>query len=50
MRTRTAPNGSADKHVKEIKLKICRQFSAKEKIRTVLDGLRGESSISEAYQ
>ena len=46
MRTKTGPNGSADKHVKEIKRKTRRQFSAEEKIRIVLDGLRGESSIS----
>ncbi|MFT6607136.1 MAG: transposase [Halocynthiibacter sp.] len=46
-RTKTGPNGSADKHVKEIKRKTRRQFSAEEKIRIVLDGLRGESSISE---
>jgi len=38
MRTRTGPNGSADKHVKEIKRKTRRQFSAEEKIRIVLDG------------
>ena len=37
MRTRTGPNGSADKHVKEIKRKTRRQFSAEEKIRIVLD-------------
>tara|TARA_B100000768_G_scaffold133403_1_gene124158 strand:+ start:91 stop:462 length:372 start_codon:yes stop_codon:yes gene_type:complete len=47
MRTRTGPNGSADRHVKEIKRKTRRKFSAEEKIRIVLDGLRGESSISE---
>ena len=47
MRTKTGPNGSADKHVKEIKRKTRRQFSAEEKIRIVLDGLRGEISISE---
>lgn len=47
MRTRTGPNRSADKHVKEIKRKTRRKFSAEEKIRIVLDGLRGESSISE---
>ena len=47
MRTKTGPNGSADKHVKEIKRKTRRQFSAEEKIRIVLDGLRGENSISE---
>ena len=47
MRTRTGPNGSADKHVKEIKRQTRRKFSAEEKIRIVLDGLRGESSIAE---
>ena len=47
MRSRTGPNGSADKHVKEIKRKTRRKHSAEEKIRIVLDGLRGESSISE---
>ncbi len=47
MRTKTGPNGSADRHVKEIKRKTRRKFSAEEKIRIVLDGLRGESSISE---
>ena len=47
MRTRTGPNGSADKHVSEIKRKTRRQFSAEEKIRIVLDELRGESSIAE---
>lgn len=47
MRTKTGPNGSADKHVKAIKRQTRRKFSAEEKIRIVLDGLRGESSISE---
>jgi len=47
MRQRTGPNGSADRHVKEIKRQTRRRFSAEEKIRIVLDGLRGESSISE---
>ena len=47
MRTKTGPNGSADRHVKEIKHRTRRKFSAEEKIRIVLDGLRGESSISE---
>lgn len=47
MRTKIGPNGSADKPVKEIKRKMRRLFSAEEKIRIVLDGLRGESSISE---
>jgi transposase len=47
MRTRTGPNGSADKYVKENKRKIRRRFSIEEEIRIVLDGLRGESSIFE---
>ncbi|MBK8840915.1 MAG: hypothetical protein IPO30_20225 [Hyphomonadaceae bacterium] len=40
MRQRTGPNGSADRHVKEIKRQTRRKFSAEEKIRVVLDGLR----------
>jgi len=47
MRTKTGPNGSADRHVKEIQRKTRRKFSAEENIRIVLDGLRGKSSISE---
>lgn len=47
MRTKTGPKGSADRHINEIKRKTRRKFSAEEKIRIVLDGLRGESSISE---
>ena len=35
------------KRVKEIRRKTRRKFSAEEKIRIVLDGLRGESSIAE---
>ena len=40
MRQKTGPNGSADKHIKEIKRQTRRKFSAEEKIRIVLDGLR----------
>ena len=47
MRTKTGPNGSADRHVNKIKRKTRRNFSANEKIRIVLDGLRGESSLYE---
>ena len=46
MRTRTGPNGLADKNINEIKRKTRWKFSAEEKIGIVLDGLRGESSIS----
>lgn len=49
MRTKTGPKGSADKPVKEIMRKTLRKFSAEEKIRIVLDGLRREGSISELY-
>ena len=41
MRMKTELNGSVDKHVKEIKRKTRRQFSAEEKIWIVLDSLRG---------
>ena len=37
---------SAEKTVKEIRRKTRRQFSAEEKIRIVLEGLRGEESIA----
>ena len=35
------------KRVKEIRHKTRRKFSSEEKIRILLDGLRGESSIAE---
>jgi transposase len=37
------------KRVKEIRRNTRRKFSSEEKIRIVLDGLRGESSIAELY-
>ena len=40
-------NGPADKHVNETRHQTRRNFSAEEKVRVLLDGLRGESSISE---
>ena len=39
--------GSAERIVKDIRRKTRRQFSAEEKIRIVLEGLRGEISIAE---
>ena len=36
-----------EKHVKDIRRKTRRKFSSEEKIRIVLDGLRGEYSIAE---
>jgi len=48
MRQRSGtPKGSAEKVVKDIRRKTRRQFSAEDKIRIVLEGLRGEESIAE---
>ncbi len=47
MRQESEPDGSAERHVKEIRRKTRRKFSAEEKIRIVLEGLRGEYSIAE---
>ena len=47
MRQKHGSNGSAEKHVKEIKRKTRRKYSAEENIRIVLEGLRGEYSIAE---
>ena len=38
---------NTEKHVKDIRRKTRRKFSSEEKIRIVLDGLRGEYSIVE---
>ena len=48
--TSGTPKGSAEKVVKDIRRKTRRQFGAEEKIRIVLEGLRGEVSISELYR
>ena len=47
MRQKSGPQESAEKHVKDIRRKTRRKFSAEEKIRIVLEGLRGEYSIAE---
>jgi transposase-like protein len=48
MRQKSAPaKEPAEKVVKEIRRATRRQFSAEEKIRIVLEGLRGEHSIAE---
>jgi len=44
MRTR---GSSSEKMVKDIRRTTCKQYSAEEKIRIVLDGLRGEETIAE---
>lgn len=41
--TRKAP---AEKVVKDIRRATCKQYGAEEKIRIVLEGLRGEESIA----
>jgi len=41
------PKGSSEKTVREIKRRTRRKYSAEEKIRIILDGLRGEDSIAE---
>ena len=38
---------NTEKHVRDIRRKTRRKFSSEEKIRMVLDGLRGEYSIAE---
>ena len=38
--------GSAEKKVREIHRRTRRKFSAEEKIRIVVDGLRGEESVA----
>ena len=38
---------NTEKHVKDIRRKTCRKVSSEEKIRSALDGLRGEYSIAE---
>jgi len=48
MRSKRAnPKAPAERLVKDIRRKTRRQFSAEEKIRIVLEGLRGDDSIAE---
>ena len=48
MRRKTRePKASAEKVVKDIRRATRRQYNAEEKIRIVLEGLRGEDSIAE---
>ncbi len=42
-------NQNPEAVVREIRLKTRRKFSAEEKIRIVLEGLKGETSIAELY-
>ena len=43
----TPPNGTAEQHVREIRRQTRKKYSAEEKIRIVIAGLRGEHSIAE---
>ena len=49
MRTRTGPNGSADRHVNEIKRRHGGIFRRRE-VRIAPDGRLGESPISKLYR
>ncbi len=46
-RKRTGRASSSEQVIRDIKRKTRKQYSAEEKIRIVLDGLRGEDSIAE---
>ena len=47
MRSKSGPQPSAEQHVREIRRQTRKRYSSEEKIRIVLEGLRGEYSISE---
>ncbi len=44
---RTGRPSSSEQVIRDIKRKTRKQYGAEEKIRVVLDGLRGEDSIAE---
>ena len=47
MSQKSGPQSSAERHVREIRRQTRKQYSSEEKIRIVLEGLRGEYSIAE---
>ena len=47
MRQKSETRGTSEQVVKDIRRATRKQYSAEEKIRIVLDGLRGEYSIAE---
>jgi transposase len=47
MRSKSGPQSTAEDHVREIRRATRKQYSSEEKIRIVLEGLRGEYSIAE---
>lgn len=47
MRQKSRPSETAEQHVRNIRRATRKKYSAEEKIRIVLSGLRGEHSVSE---
>jgi transposase len=47
MRQKPGPSETAEQHVREIRRATRKKYSAEEKIRIVLSGLRGEHAIAE---
>ena len=47
MSRKSGPQGTAASHVRDIRRRTRRSYSSEEKIRIVLEGLRGEYSIAE---
>ncbi len=47
MRSKSGPLSSAEQHVREIRRQTRKRHGTEEKIRIVLEGLRGEHSIAE---
>jgi transposase len=47
MSSKSGPHSSAEQHVREIRRQTRKRHSTKDKIRIVLEGLRGEYSIAE---
>jgi transposase len=47
MSKKSGPQGNAASHVRDIRRRTRRSYSSEEKIRIVLEGLRGEYSIAE---
>ena len=47
MRQKSGPSETAERHVRDIRRATRKKYSAEEKIRIVLAGLRGEYSVSE---
>ena len=47
MRSKSGPQPSAEQHVREVRRQTRKRYSSEEKIRIVLEGLRGEYSTAE---